>query len=110
MMKAKIFFFVLTMVSFFDISFAQNALDGKKFKIDLMKDEKTVSSETLIFSNSMLQTPDRAQFKEAVAYTKPTDNYYTWAATLSSEKDGVMAWQGSVKGNTIEGKCIWRKP
>ena len=114
-MKTKILFFALTL-AFAGIQFAhaqnqQSALDGKKYKIDFMKDGKTESVETLIFNNSMLETPDCAKygFTSGKAYVKQTQNYYTWSATVKSEKEGVMGWQGSVKGENIEGTCVWRK-
>lgn len=89
----------------------QSPIDGRKFKIELMKDGKLESTETLIFVNSQLQTPDCAKygFTEGRAYVKPTNDYFTFGATLNSDKEGAMAWQGSVKGDKIEGTCVWRK-
>ena len=114
-MKTKILFFVLTLAfAGIQLSYAQaqqSALDGRKYKIDFMKDGKTESVETLIFNNATLETPDCAKygFTSGKAYVKQTQDYYTWSATLKSEKEGVMGWQGSVKGETIEGTCMWRK-
>ena len=114
-MKTKILFLLLALA--FAGSYTshaqerQSALDGRKYKVDLMKDGKTESVETLIFNKSMLQTPDCAKygFTEGTAYVKTTQDYYTWSSTLKSDKEGAMAWQGSVKGDNIEGTCIWRK-
>jgi hypothetical protein len=114
-MKTKILFFAAML--FLAGSFAasaqsqQSALDGKRYKIDFMKDGKTESIETLIFTSSMLQTPDCAKygFNEGKAFVKSTKDYFTWASTINSDTEGVMAWQGSVKGDKIEGSCVWRK-
>ena len=65
-MKTKIVFLLLALA--FAGSYTshaqerQSALDGRKYKIDLMKDGKTESVETLIFNKSMLQTPDCAKY------------------------------------------------
>lgn len=116
-MKAKFFLAVLTVA--LSVSYAAMAqttsgqLDGKKYRIELVKtgsDEVPVA-QTLVFSQSMMQTPDfnKLGFKESKAYVKTTDDYLTWMSTISSEKEGVMGWQGSVKGEIIEGNCTWRK-
>ena len=114
-MKTKILFFLLSLAfTTTTLTYAQDKqtpIDGRKFKIDLMKDGKTESVETLIFNAAKLQTPDceKYGFKEATSYVKQTEDYYTWASTVSSPNEGAMAWQGTVKGNKIEGTCIWRK-
>jgi len=115
-MKTKLLLFLIAIaISGLQAVQAQsttNHLDGKKYKIELKKDGTTESVETLIFTNDKLQTPDcnKYGFKEAKAYVKPTEDYFTWGSTISSEKEGVMAWQGTVKGDKIEGNCTWRKP
>ena len=116
-MKAKFFLLVIA-IAFTGYSMVQaqstsSQLDGKKFRIELSKTGSTEVPivQTLVFSNSMMQTPDfnSLGFKESKAYVKPTEDYFTWTSTINSEKEGVMGWQGSVKGDKIEGTCTWRR-
>lgn len=116
-MKAKFFLVVLAItLSVAATTMAQSTagqLDGKKYRIELVKTGSNEAPvvQSLVFSQSMMQTPDfnKLGFKESKAYVKTTDDYLTWMCTISSEKEGVMGWQGSVKGETIEGNCTWRK-
>ena len=113
-MKTKLLFFLAFAFAAVNVIHAQTVqtpLDGNKYKIDFMKDGKTESTETLIFQGSKLQTPDCAKygFTDGLAYVKPTKDYFTWSSSVKSETEGVMAWQGSVKGENIEGTCVWRK-
>lgn len=95
--------------------FAQNstALNGKQYKIEMTKAGSSDAAlvQTIIFKGGLLQTPGFSNlgFKEAVAYVKPTGDYFTWASTVNSTKEGAMGWQGNVKGEKIEGDCLWRK-
>ena len=114
-MKTRIllFLFTLTIASplFTNAQSNQTPLDGKKYKIELKKDGKIESEETLIFDTGSMKTPEREKlgFKEGTTYVKVTEDYYTWSCTVSNDKVGAMAWQGTVKGDKIEGTCIWRK-
>ncbi len=116
-MKAKIFLLVIA-IAFTGYSMVRaqstsSQLDGKKYRIELSKTGSTEApiAQTLVFTNSMMQTPgfNSLGFKESKAYVKPTEDYFTWMSTVNSEKEGVMGWQGSVKGDKIEGSCTWRR-
>ncbi len=113
-MKSKLLifsFFLLIGFGFTHAQDKQSPLDGKKYKIELIKEGKTESVDTVAFMNSMFQTPTFQQhgFTQGIAYVKPTKDYFTWGSTLKSDKEGVMAWQGSVTGDKIEGTFTWRK-
>ena len=115
-MKTKLILFVIAVaITGLQTAFAQNTstqLDGKKYKIELVKEGSSDASlvRTVMFTNGKFQTPDYTAdgFKEAVAFIKSTEDFFTWSSTIAGEKGGAMAWQGSVKGDKIEGSCVLR--
>ncbi len=87
------------------------ALDGKSFTIELMKDGKFDSKETLVFEKGMVDPLDCHQygFTSATYQAKNAAGLTTWAASCKSDKEGTMSWQGKVTGDRIEGTVVWSK-
>lgn len=116
-MKTKLLVVIALVIAGLQAADAQHTAiqpDGKKYKIELIRQgsDEAALVQTLIFDNGLLQTPDfnTLGFKEAAAYMKQTADYYTWVSTVNSTQQGAMGWQGTIKGDKIEGTCVWRKP
>lgn len=90
---------------------AQSMLDGKKFSIELMKGGTLDSKETIVFDKGMMDPLDCHQygFTAAQYQAKNSGTTYTWRAISKSDKEGTMAWQGTITGDKIEGKVSWTK-
>ncbi|MBX7109647.1 MAG: hypothetical protein K1X61_13430 [Chitinophagales bacterium] len=115
-MKTKIIVVIAFALAGLQSASAQHATiqpDGKKYKVELIRQgsDEAAIVQTLIFDNGMLQTPgfNSLGFKEATAYLKQTEDYFTWVSTVNSAGEGAMGWQGTIKGDKIEGTCVWRK-
>lgn len=86
-------------------------LDGKQYKIDLMKDGKLDSKETLVFENGMMDALECHQygFSATRNNVKQAGDLITFMVISKSEKEGTMNWQGKVTGENIEGSVSWVK-
>lgn len=89
----------------------QNPLDGKTFAIELSLNGKVDSKETLVFDKGMMDPLDCHQwgFSASACQAKQSGSMYTFRVISKSEKEGTMAWEGKVTGNSIEGTVVWTK-
>ncbi|MCY7409650.1 MAG: hypothetical protein LH473_05200 [Chitinophagales bacterium] len=113
-MKTLTLIFTFTLILSFTAIKAQQivgALDGKSFAIELMKDGKLDSKETLVFEKGMVDPLDCHQygFTSTAYQAKNAAGMSTWAAYCKSDKEGTMSWQGKVTGDRIEGTVVWSK-
>ncbi|MFI5135791.1 MAG: hypothetical protein ACHQD9_08060 [Chitinophagales bacterium] len=89
----------------------QTVMDGKQYKIDLMKDGKFDSKETLVFDKGMMDPIDCHQygFSATRNNVKQAGDLITFMVICKSEKEGTMNWQGKVTGENVEGSVSWVK-
>jgi hypothetical protein len=87
-------------------------LDGRTFLIESFNPDGSKSGEEYIyFKNSTIEGSECNKY----GYDKPT---YTceksgentiFKATMKSEKEGSLAWNGSIIGSTMTGTSLWSK-
>jgi hypothetical protein len=85
-----------------------NILEGRIFHIEsFMPDGTKVGEEDVIFKNSTLEGSECNKF----GYDKPSATVLgdRFQATMTSTKEGTLAWDGRVIGNQIEGTALWTK-
>jgi hypothetical protein len=83
-------------------------LDGRSFRIETMVDGRSEGQETVSFKNGQFESPECSKwgFGPAV-YTSPDGR--SFSATLMSDAEGRMDWQGTVDGKSISGGYVWKK-
>ena len=113
-MKTRIIFFFSILTAFTTQAFSQQmqaALDGKQYKIELMKDGTLDSKETLVFDQGTMDPLNCHQwgFTTSKYEAKNSGALSTFHVTCKSDKEGTMTWQGKVTGQEIEGTVVWDK-
>lgn len=116
-MKLKLFTAVLLVTFFATIVNAQNkvaqTLNGTTYKIQItdLANPNEAKTDLVSFSEKMFDS----EFSQSKGFSKTSfiekigaDGIF-FQVTFSSEKEGVMIWNGSVKGNVIQGKISWEK-
>lgn len=108
---AIIFSLLFAGVTFTKAQDVSHALDGRKYAIEIFKDNKLDSKETLVFEKGMMDPLDCHQYGfSATPYqAKNVSGRVTFATYSKSETEGNMGWQGTVSGDKIEGSLVWSK-
>ena len=84
-------------------------LDGKVFVGDLVKKgEQTGDKDELIFKEGTFRSSacDARGFVAAPYTTESEGDAITFQAEASNDKGEKMAWNGTVKGETVEAKAV----
>ncbi len=112
-MKKKLMLSVLIFLSVLSVHAQQpaGALDGKQYRIELMKDGKADSKESLVFDKGMMDPVQCHQygFSSSAYQAKNSAGGITFAAICKSADEGTMGWQGKATGDKIEGSVAWMK-
>ena len=95
-------------------SLAEEALDGKSFNINLSEYGKSgdPSGDVLIFKDETMLSTECEQYGFGPgSYESVTkDGKILFEATTTSQKEGIIEWEGTVDGSKINGNFMWSKP
>ena len=88
-------------------------LDGKSYAVDSGEKGKPAGKEveTITFKNGKFHSAacDTYGFGDATYTTKAAGGATTFEADTMSAKEGKIHWQGTAKGDHVEGTYVWTK-
>ncbi|HEX9793736.1 MAG TPA: hypothetical protein VGC54_07100 [Planctomycetota bacterium] len=87
---------------------AKGPLDNKTFAAQMVRDGKSEPVE-LVFNEGTFRSSaaDRQGFTRTNYTAVKQGEFMKFEAVASSPKSGTMQWQGTVRGETIEGTAVW---
>ena len=91
---------------------ASHDLDGKAFTGEIgEKGKEGANKDEFIFKDGTFHSTacDAYGFTAAAYTTEMKDGTTMFKATTMSPTDGKMEWQGTMKGDMLEGTCMWQK-
>ncbi|OGR89830.1 MAG: hypothetical protein A3J74_04995 [Elusimicrobia bacterium RIFCSPHIGHO2_02_FULL_57_9] len=109
----KIFLAVIAAASLAYAKFFGGPMDGTSWDVKVSPESLFSFSQrgTLVFENGMLSLSGRlaSGFTPALYLSKDGRGLadQAWNASLSSAQDGIINWQGFVRGDRIEGIAVW---
>jgi hypothetical protein len=89
-------------------------LDGRLFKAGIVREDddgKPPLTDHLAFENGKFSSVicKRYNFSDAPYWVRIDGDRIHFLAELSSPTDGKMVWQGTIRGNSLEGTMRWTK-
>ena len=87
-------------------------LDGKTFigEVGDQGKAKGDKDEFLFQAGKFRSTAcDKYGFSDAAYTTRREGGALTFSAETISSKEGKMVWNGTIRGNTVEGTALWQK-
>ena len=94
------------------------SLDGQKFKVRIVRDganemhgKNRGLGDILSFNNGKFSSEicRRYNFADAPYWIRVEGSQTRFLAELKSPTDGTMRWQGTIRGETLEGTMHWRR-
>ena len=94
-----------------------NSLDGQEFDVRIVRDDAKDDEnnrglgDILSFSNGKFSSKicRRFNFADAPYWIRVEGDRTHFLAELKSPTDGSMRWQGTIRGDTLEGTMRWRR-
>jgi hypothetical protein len=83
-------------------------LDGKTYKVTITEPDKKSHPDTLSFKNGTFDSSECQKY--GFKPTSYSGDAASFTATAKSDKEGTMAWSGTIKGDAIDGTFTWSKP
>lgn len=88
-------------------------LDGASFAVVSYQKSRPAETDadTLVFAEGKLHSVDRREqgFAPAPYMASQQGDTTTFSATLTSATEGTIGWQGTVKGEIIDGTFLWQR-
>ncbi|MEM7009827.1 MAG: hypothetical protein AAF462_11910 [Thermodesulfobacteriota bacterium] len=104
---------LLTLGAGLNTASADDSLDGKTFEIKIKEHSGSdeVRDDVLTFKDGKFLSKDCEQYGFGAApYEHRTQDGVTlFITSTTSEKEGLIQWEGKVEGDQISGTMIWEK-
>ena len=88
------------------------ALDGKAFVGEVGdRGKRKGDKDEFRFQDGKFRSIacDKYGFGDAVYTTAAEGDAWTFTAQTASPTDGTIAWEGTIRGDAVEGTALWRK-